>query len=103
VIREVRCEPRRARDHRRDHARRIAKIMREPDHHIANEVSRMLGALAAAALLWEAELVERVVHQKVEGWSRAIAIRRLALLRGPDIARVAAWQPKEPMQKRLRM
>jgi hypothetical protein len=40
----------------------ITKIMREPDHHAANEVSRMLGALAAAALLWEAELVERVVH-----------------------------------------
>ena len=40
----------------------IAAIMREPDHHAANEVSRMLGALAAAALLWEAELVERVVH-----------------------------------------
>jgi hypothetical protein len=77
----VRCEPHRARDHRRDDAR-LAKIMHEPDNHPANEVSRMLGALAAAAPLWEAEFLERVAHLKVEGWSRGIAIRRLALLRG---------------------
>jgi hypothetical protein len=40
----------------------------------------MLGALAAAAGLWEAELLKRVTHS--EGRSRGIAIRAV-LLGGP--------------------
>jgi hypothetical protein len=60
----------------------IAEVMHRADNRTANNVWGMLETLAAAAPAWEADFLEKVARSKVEGWSRGIAIRRIANLRG---------------------
>jgi hypothetical protein len=60
----------------------IARVMHRADNRTANNVWRMLETLAAAAPAWEADFLEKVSRSRVEGWSRGIAIRRIADLRG---------------------
>jgi hypothetical protein len=60
----------------------IAEMMHKDDNGTANNVQSMLETLAAAAPAWEADFLEEVARSKVEGWSRGVAIRRIADLRG---------------------
>jgi hypothetical protein len=60
----------------------IAEMMHKDDDGTANNVQNMLETLAAAAPAWEADFLEEVARSKVEGWSRGVAIRRIADLRG---------------------
>jgi hypothetical protein len=60
----------------------IAEMMRRDDNRTANNVFRMLETLTAVAPAWEADFLEKVARSKVEGWSRGVAIRRIADLRG---------------------
>ena len=86
----------------------IAMLMRDAiiedldksDNCTANNVSRMLDTLAAAAPPWEAHLLERVARSKLEGWVRGRAIDRLIRLRGTDIAPLLLELLDDPLAAR---